>query len=713
MVRRRSFRVLVGGVGAALIAATLGFLGTAIPAGASPTTTVYDSTVSPLPGNLPGLGFEATQTSQFGNQVTLSGAANQLNNVVVTMSSWGCQSGAWGNGYGTANACVTTPGTTFSEPITLNVYSVGANNAVGGLLATDTQTFNIPYRPSASNPSGLSAQGCSATNGEWYDSTDNSCYNGFANNITFDFSAQGVVLPSNVIYGVAYNTSDYGAVPYGHSTACYVTAAGCGYDSLNVGLNADPTNVSVGSDPNPGTVYWNTATAADYCDDGAGGTGTFRIDGAANTSTCWDGGANTGWAVSGTGSPYYVPAVQINATPGTSSTVVVTPPDLVSGSPTTGQFVVTNESGGAGSVSIVSGPAGGPSAGSLQMVTTGASDHWDAFNYDHEGVALSSISTLSYSAYTNNAPDYDPSFQLTADLSPSITFSTINYEPYEQATPDTANTWQSFNVLTGLVWATHIADSSPGGLDDPISWSTFVSDYPSATVLGVGADVGSGWPAMTGNVDALSIGTDGANGATTTYDFAPSPPTTAVLVPSNGATLSGSTTHDASATNATSVQFVLFGGIYGFNGHDIGTATGTSYGWVYSWNTTTVPNGSYTLVSEASGPGGSATSSGVGITVHNPLPTTSVNIPSNGATLSGSTTLDASASNATSVEFVLFGGSYGFNGHDIGTATLSYYGWVYSWNTTTVPNGSYTLVSEASGPAGSATSSGVTITVHN
>ena len=42
------------------------------------------------------------------------------------------------------------------------------------------------------------------------------------------------------------------------------------------------------------------------------------------------------------------------------------------------------------------------------------------------------------------------------------------------------------------------------------------------------------------------------------------PPTTSVLLPSNGATMSGSTVLDASASNATSVEFRLFGGIYGY-----------------------------------------------------------------------------------------------------------------------------------------------------
>jgi hypothetical protein len=624
MARFASLRFVSVGVSAAMVA-VFGVVLSAVPGGesalagaANPTATpVYDSTVAPLPGNLPSVGFDATQTSVFGDQVTLGGTARELNNVVVTMSSWGCQSGAWGNGFGTANACVTTPGATFSEPITLNIYGVGVNNAPGSLLATDTQTFAIPYRPSASDPSGHSAAGCTASGGQWYDSTDGTCDNGLATNITFALSSQNVVLPNNVIYGIAYNTSDYGAAPYGDATACHATIAGCGYDSLNVGLTQDPTNVSVGSDPNPGTVYWNTATAANYCDNGAGGTGTFRIDGAPSSSSCWDGGSATGWSVSGTGSPYFVPAVQINTTPGPSSTVVVTPPNLVSSSPTTGQFLVTNESGGAGSVGIVSGPAGGPTADSLQMTTTGTNDHWDAFNYDRDGTPLSNISTLSYSAYTNSAPDFDPVFQLQADLGSGIPFATVSYEPYEQTTPDTANTWQSFDVSNGVVWATHIGVNAPGGLDDPISWSSFVNLYPGATLLGVGADVGSAWPAMSGNVDALSIGTDGANGSTTTYDFNYPAPTTSIVLPSSGATLSGSTYLDATATNATSVQFLVFGGSFGFNAPVACTASGTMYGWLCGWNTTSVPNGSYTLVAQAAGPGGSTYSAGVSVTVRN------------------------------------------------------------------------------------------------
>jgi hypothetical protein len=107
------------------------------------------------------------------------------------------------------------------------------------------------------------------------------------------------------------------------------------------------------------------------------------------------------------------------------------------------------------------------------------------------------------------------------------------------------------------------------------------------------------------------------------------------------------------------------------------------------------------------------TSAPITIIVNNRAPTTSILIPSSGATLSGSSLLDASASIATSVEFRLFGGIYGYSAPVVCTATPTLYGWLCAWNTTTVPDGSYVLVSEAFNSAGSTFSSGVSITVKN
>ena len=75
---------------------------------------------------------------------------------------------------------------------------------------------------------------------------------------------------------------------------------------------------------------------------------------------------------------------------------------------------------------------------------------------------------------------------------------------------------------------------------------------------------------------------------------------------------------------------------------------------------------------------------------------TSVLVPSNHATLSGTqATLDASAaSGVTKVVFKLSGN--GLSDSVIGTATPTLYGWICQWNTTRVANGTYTLWSVAS-----------------
>ena len=161
----------------------------------------------------------------------------------------------------------------------------------------------------------------------------------------------------------------------------------------------------------------------------------------------------------------------------------------------------------------------------------------------------------------------------------------------------------------------------------------------------------------------------------------------------------------------TKVEFHLTGGSY--NEALIAPAAPTYYGWLAFWNSTKVPDGTYTLQSEAYDAAGNTTlSAPVTISVG---PTTSVVIPSTGATVSGShVVLDASASDnqqVTKVEFHLTGGSY--TEVLIATATPTYYGWLAFWDSTTVPDGTYTLQSTAYDAAGSAQSTSVTIQVGN
>ncbi|MBK7934979.1 MAG: hypothetical protein KA956_10985 [Pyrinomonadaceae bacterium] len=181
------------------------------------------------------------------------------------MSSWACQSGGW-----STFDCVTTPGATFTHPITLNIYNVGPANSVGSLITSVTQTFSIPYRPSADL--------VNCTGGRWYQASTGTCFNGYAANITFNLT--GLAIPNEVIYGIAYNTSNYGYTPIG-TMPCSATSEGCPYDSLNVALEGV---TSVGVNPDPDSAYFNTLTAGWYCDNGVGGVGSFRLD-----SGCWTG----------------------------------------------------------------------------------------------------------------------------------------------------------------------------------------------------------------------------------------------------------------------------------------------------------------------------------------------------------------------------------------------------------------------------------------
>jgi Big-like domain-containing protein/fibronectin type III domain protein len=283
-------------------------------AAASPAvtpTTIYDSTSTPLVP-LPSLGVEAYSAQQIGNSIQFSpGSPRLLSSATVTMDSWGCQFGSWSPS-GNTPVCTTTPGTSFTEPITLNLYSAGPSNSVGSLITSVTRTFTIPYRPST-DPTN-----CSSDPGAFLYAGTDTCAHGLPVNVTFPLG--DTVVPDNVIWGVAYNSSDEGPSPYGQGTSCFNTAIvptpvsgnttydDCGYDSLNVGLTV-ANGPSVGTDPLPGTIYWSTTYAGFYCDGGSAGTGTFRLDSADdNGAPCW-GDSSPGVE------PWDIPAAQFSAVP--------------------------------------------------------------------------------------------------------------------------------------------------------------------------------------------------------------------------------------------------------------------------------------------------------------------------------------------------------------------------------------------------------------
>jgi parallel beta-helix repeat protein len=261
-------------------AALFGLVATLLPAAAGTAaaaslSTIYDSTPASSVGNLPSFGAEAYSFAEFGDEISIGGPAAALDNAVVTMSSWACQTGG-------GATCVTTAGSTFNLPITLKIYNVGASDTLGGLLASRTQTFTIPFRPTSDDGSH-----CSGDNTAWYQASSGNCYHGLANNITFDLSASHVVLPAKVIYGISYNTFSAGPSPLGVHTPA---------DSLNIGWQESAPTVGTDVDS---THFWvNRTQPGGICESTQG-----TLSPESNSCALFDGG------VPGT------PAVQLNAQP--------------------------------------------------------------------------------------------------------------------------------------------------------------------------------------------------------------------------------------------------------------------------------------------------------------------------------------------------------------------------------------------------------------
>ena len=206
------------------------------------------------------LGFEATQTSEFGDEVRLAGSARRLVSLKVLFSSWACQSGHWFDG-----ACSTSPGATFTHDVTANIYAVAdcaGKPCPGTLLATVTETQTVPYRPSTDpqcailNPYDPNDPYHYYTYG-WFNPVVGACKPQIPTVLTFDFTSKNVTLPDEVIWTVAFNTTHYGAHPIDEGAACFTESGGCPYDSFNVGAQTYLGAPYAGIDVMPDTAFVN------------------------------------------------------------------------------------------------------------------------------------------------------------------------------------------------------------------------------------------------------------------------------------------------------------------------------------------------------------------------------------------------------------------------------------------------------------------------
>lgn len=219
-------------------------------------STVYDALPSTSPAtNYPSQAFQATSTSEFGDNIHLGGSNRVLDKVIVTMSNW-----AKYEDY-SSNPLYSDNSNTWSLPVTLNVYDnqFDVNGTPTHKIATVTQNQSIPWRPASD------ADCAPTSNGKGW-KVDGVCYNysGIAANAVFDLSSLHVTLPDDIVVSVAYNTQTHGYAPTG--------VAGP-YDSLNVAVPVSQP-VATGSDISTDTVLVNSTWSGAYGDGGT--TGLFR-----------------------------------------------------------------------------------------------------------------------------------------------------------------------------------------------------------------------------------------------------------------------------------------------------------------------------------------------------------------------------------------------------------------------------------------------------
>ena len=223
------------------------------------TVDIYNAIPTPLPPSMPSVGFQATSTYEFGDYIQLAGTLRDVDEVTVTMVTWALFA---------TYPSMSSSG--WTHPITLKIYNVvpGTPNTVGTLIATRTQTFDIPWRP-AEDPVNCPTKSAAGYPYKWQSTPgapDTNCNNGYAFNLTFDMSSLDITLPDNIIISIAYNTQSRGYSPIG---------VGGPYDSLNVGAQGTPT---VGTDADADKVFMYSTWSGAYSDNGTGGVSVFRED---------------------------------------------------------------------------------------------------------------------------------------------------------------------------------------------------------------------------------------------------------------------------------------------------------------------------------------------------------------------------------------------------------------------------------------------------
>jgi hypothetical protein len=128
--------------------------------------------------------------------------------------------------------------------------------------------------------------------------------------------------------------------------------------------------------------------------------------------------------------------------------------------------------------------------------------------------------------------------------------------------------------------------------------------------------------------------------------------------------------------------------------------------YVYTWDTTAVTDGSYTITVNVTNDSSVVTSQNISVTVDNTAPTLQITAPANGATVKGTVTISVNVNDINGIASVSF---------KVGSLEITDAAALYSikWDTTKVDNGDYTITVTAKDVAGNATSASITVTTDN
>ena len=540
---------------------------------------------------------------------------------------------------------------------------------------------------------------------------------------------------SQVVYGP---TTDYGqATPFNgtmvtsHSVALTNLTAGIQYHYMCQSRAADgstvttpdatfttnassgdttPPTVSITAPVNGATVSGTVTVSANAADDVAVASVQFQLD-----------GSNLGAAVSA--APYSISWDTTTATTGNHTLTAIATDTSGNAATSTGVTVtVNNNDVTPPSVSITS-PANNATVSGTVTVSATASDNVGIasvqFQVDGANVG-SALTSAPYNFSWNTTSVSNASHMLTAvakdaagnTATSAVVTVTVNNT---DTTPPTVSITSPANNATvnGTITVSATASDNVGvasvqlqvdganvGAADTtapynFSWNTTSVSNASHTLTAVAKDAA-------GNT------TTSAGVKVTVNNSDTTPPTVSITSPANNATVNGTITVSATASDNVGVASVQLQ----VDGANVGAAD-TTAPYNFSWNTTSVSNASHTLTAVAKdAAGNTTTSAGVKVTVNNSdttPPTVSITSPANNATVNGTITVSATASDNVGVASV----QLQVDGANVGAADTSA-PYSFSWNTTSVSNASHTLTAVAKDAAGNTTTSaGVKVTVNN